>query len=380
MLNRRMVQPQLPGHLPHAHTTLYGPDNCLVTLPVVMPPHASPGDAATSPLLRRPCPVMPRPAAAPYPCRNRQRQLVHLPHRQRSPELDVTRLSIHPDLLMPDVHISRLRLRVGPETHHVEQAVVAVAYPDVPQVDDRQRQVTGIRLAWIGGLAVVLRRLSQDQIRWEQARIGIVEQGKEQLHRALRMPQPKKAVRPAYLPATAEGGPVPVAARFRVPVVQVAVIDLAGHQNDQGRVEQAELDRLAAVDVQRRVAETPGNDAEFRGVQDRFKRRAALQVALPERFLVGQEDEVSAPVVQVGQRPPRLFGMRRRGRFCTGKVREVLLASGGSVEWHPLLPPLSLKGYQRHRPCCSPQATDGPRHLPTLHQGGAEGKMPTRPL
>ena len=97
-------------------------------------------------------------------------------------------------------------------------------------------------------------------------------------------------------------------------------------------------------------------------MQDRFKRRAALQVAFPERFLVRQQDEVSTPVMQVGQRPPRGFGMRRRGRVCAEKVRKVLLASGGWVEWHRCIPPhvrvsASLvpprQGYQRTRTRCS---------------------------
>ena len=47
----------------------------------------------------------------------------------------------------------------------------------------------------------------------------------------------RKPFAPAYLPAAAEGGPVPVSARLRVPVVQVAVIRLARRQDDQGRVE-----------------------------------------------------------------------------------------------------------------------------------------------
>ena len=104
-------------------------------------------------------------------------------------------------------------------------------------------------------------------------------------------------------------------------------------------MEQAELHRLAAIDVQRRVLNAPGDDAEFGKVQDRFKRRAALQVASPQRFLVRQEDEVSTTVMQVGKRPPRLFGMRRNGRVCAEKVREALLASRGLVEWHRCCPP-----------------------------------------
>ena len=215
-----------------------------------------------------------------------------------------------PDPLMPVVHAGRLVRRVGPETHHVEQAVVAIAGLDLPQVDRRQRHLPGERLAWFGRRAVVLRRRRLEQLGREHARVGVVGQGEEQIDRALRVPQPQKAVGAAYLTAAAEGVPIPVAARLRVPVVQVTAIRLARRQDDQGRVEEAELHRLAAVDVQGRAPETPGNDAELGGVQDRLKRRAALQVALPEGLLVGQEDEVSATVVQVGQRPSRFFGMR----------------------------------------------------------------------
>ena len=180
------------------------------------------------------------------------------------------------------------------------------------------------------------------------------------------MPQPQEAVRPAHLPAAAEGGPVPVAARLRVPVVQVAALHLARHQDGHGRVEQAELHRLAAVDVQRRAAEAPGNDAEIGGVQDGFKRRAALQVAAPEGFLVVQEDEVSAPVVQVGQCPACVFGMRRRGKFCSWQVRIFLLAGGGYLvgchrwllPWPWLLPSTGFSSWVLLSPgfsirCCS---------------------------
>ena len=89
-------------------------------------------------------------------------------------------------------------------------------------------------------------------------------QGKEQLDRALRLPQPQKAIGPAYLTAAVEGGPVPVTAWFRVTVVHVPVLRFARRQDDQGRTKQTELHRLAAVDVQRRVLDTPGNDAELR--------------------------------------------------------------------------------------------------------------------
>ena len=165
-------------------------------------------------------------------------------------------------------------------------------------------------------------------------------QGEQQIDRALRVPQPQEAVGPAYLSAAAEGAPVAVAARRRVAVVQVTARGPARRQDDQGRVEETELHRLAAIDVQRRVLEAPGDDAELGGVQDRLERRTALEVALPEGLLVGQENEVSAPVVQVGQRPPRFPGMRRRGRVCAGEVRKVWFAKGGFlVQWHPLLPP-----------------------------------------
>ena len=192
------------------------------------------------------------------------------------------------------------------------------------------------------------------------------------------MPQPKKAVRPAYLTATAEGGPVPVAAGFGVAVVQVTVIDLARHQDDQGRMEQAELHRLAAVDVQRRVAKTPGNDAEIRGMQDGFQAPVGVSGSLARAVSCRPGGRSERPG-RAG-RPAPAESLRDAATWAC-LCRE---GPGGLAcfvrfgRMASLLPPAS--GYQRHRPCCSPQATDGPRHLPTLHQGGAEGKIPTHPL
>ena len=118
-------------------------------------------------------------------------------------------------------------------------------------------------------------------------------------------------------------------------------VGFAAGRHDQSRCNR-QCRRSCAVDVHRPVPDLPGGEAKLRRVEDSFKWRTALQVTLPEQFLVRKQNELGVPAMQISYRPQRGFRMRldgpavpkRSGR--SGLLRQVGLLGISPSRLHEL--------------------------------------------